>query len=223
LARVLPGRALRVALLGAVVSGSLCALISVLIVLLPEVRAGAQSSEVTNQDVLDMTKAGLSANVIADKISSTPCRFDTSIAALASLKSAGVDDDVLSAMIRCHPPAAPHDKPYVWIGANEEWIAHSKSTSSITKATVQTHSEYADATRGLSERCRDVIITNSPSDADYAVTIERYNAGHFLTQRNRFSVFRARDGNLVLSNTTTLLKNAATDICKAISHDTVPK
>jgi hypothetical protein len=223
MALVVPGPALRVSLLGALVSRILCALICLLVVLLPEVCSGAQSSEATDQDVLEMTKAGLSPSVITEKISSMPCRFDTSIAALASLKSAGVNDDVLSAMIRCHPPAAPHDKPHVWVGANEEWIAYSRSTNNTEKATVQSHSEYADVTRGLTDRCRDVVITNSPSDADYAVTIERSNAGHLLTQRNRFSIFRARDGNLVLSNTTTLLKNAAADICKAVAQDKAPR
>src|ERR1700758_3841127 len=128
--------------------------------------AAAQSSTLTNQDVLKMTKAGLSPGVMVDKISSQPCRFDTSTEALAGLKSAGVDDSVLSAMIRCHPAPPPHDKPHVWVGANEEWIAYGNSTTVATvnsehttgletssgSATVQTHSEYADVTRELSDK-----------------------------------------------------------------------
>jgi hypothetical protein len=64
-----------------------------------------------------------------------------------------------------------------------------------------------------------VVITNNVSDADYALTIERYHAGHLMTQRNRFSIFRARDDKLIVSNTTTWLKNAASDICAAILQD----
>lgn len=190
--------------------------------------ADAQSTEMTNQDVIEMSKVGLSAGVIETKISSSRCRFDTSIEALARLKSAGVDDSVTAAMIKCSPALSPHEKPHVWIGANEEWIARSRSTtlaptssvaSSSARTTVQTHSEYTDVTRELSDKCQGVVITNNPSDADYAVTVERYNAGHLLTQRNTFSIFRGRDGDLLLSGKTTWLKNAAADICKTVMQD----
>jgi hypothetical protein len=68
-----------------------------------------------------------------------------------------------------------------------------------------------------------MVITNNPSDADYAAAIERYHAGHVLTQRNSFSIFRARDGNLLLSGKTTWLKNAAANICKTILEDATAK
>jgi hypothetical protein len=192
--------------------------------------ARAQAPELTNQDVLVMTKAGISASVIAAKISSSPCRFDTSVAALAGLKSSGIDDSVLSAMIVCRPPSPHHENPHVWVGANEEWVAYGNRTTvaasnsqgtaaagtSTWNATAQTRSEYADVTRALSDKCPDVVITNNLSDADYALTIERYHAGHVMTQRNRFSIFRASDDKLILSDKTTWLKNAASDICKAI-------
>jgi hypothetical protein len=80
-----------------------------------------------------------------------------------------------------------------------------------------------DVTRALGDKCPDVVIINNPSDADYALTIERYHAGHVMTQRNRFSVFRAHDNKLILSNKTTWLKNAAGDICKAILQDAPTK
>lgn len=199
------------------------------------VRPAAQPPNVTNQDVLDMTKAGLSAGIIVDKISSVSCRFDTSVPALAALKASGVDNSVISAMIRYRPHAARHDQPYVWIGANEERISNGNHTTigskdsgdglsvttSSSKTTTQTHSEYAEVTRELINRCKGFIITNKLSDADYAVTVERYHAGHLLTQRNTFSVFRTRDDNLILSDKTTWLKNAADDICNAISQDIV--
>jgi hypothetical protein len=197
--------------------------------------AAAQSVVMTNQDVISMTKSGISANVIVVKISTSPCRFDTTIAALTSLKSAGVDDSVLTAMISCKPARPAHDKPYVWIGANSEWISRSNgvavasassSTAVVTggeSSTSQTHSEYADVARDLSgDKCPGIAITNNPMDADYAITIERYNAGHLISQRNSFSIFRASDGKLLLSNKTTWLKNATADMCKAIVQDSAP-
>jgi hypothetical protein len=94
--------------------------------------ASAQAPELTNQDVLEMTKAGISASVIVAKISSAPCQFDTSVTALAALKSAGVDDSVVSAMIGCRPAPPHHEKPHVWVGANEEWIAYGNRTTFAT-------------------------------------------------------------------------------------------
>jgi len=192
-----------------------------------------QSSEMTNEDILNMTKAGLSASVIIDKIADVPCRFDTSIAALKELKSSGVENSVLSAMIHCHPDGPPHAHPHVWIGANQEQVSERSGmtitgrdsdegldvNASPTATTTQTHSEYADAARELSAKCPSLVITERQSEADYTVTIERYHSGRLVTQRNSFDVFRVRDGNLILSDKTRWLKNAATSICRVISQD----
>jgi hypothetical protein len=191
----------------------------------------ASQEILTNSSVLQMTKVGLPADIIVDKISATPCRFDTSTSALLQLKSAGVPDPVVRAMIQCRPAPAPHAEPHVWVGTNDEWVAYdrtlasasSTSTSALIattgKTTVQRHSEYPDVTRALSEKCHGVVITNDVADADYAVAIERYHSGHLLTQRNRFSIFRTQNGNLVKSDTTTWLRNAANDICEAVLND----
>jgi hypothetical protein len=53
----------------------------------------------TNQDVVEMVKTGLSAEIILAKIKSGPCNFDTSAAALKELKTAGVPDNVILAMV----------------------------------------------------------------------------------------------------------------------------
>lgn len=65
------------------------------------------SAALTNKDVLDMMKAGLTADIIVAKIKSSETSFDTSPAALAELKAAGVPDSVLLAMVK--GPAAAVD------------------------------------------------------------------------------------------------------------------
>lgn len=191
----------------------------------------AAPSAITNQDVLEMTKAGLSPGVILDKISSTTsCRFDTSVAALTALKSSGVEDSVLSAMIHCPSAAVAHNRPYVWIGANTERTSsrsgigmRGSRDSSLEGQNAETiagtHPEYAGVVREIQDKCDGVTITNQQSNADYSVTIERYHSGHLMSQRNEFNIFRSRDGNLILSDKTTWLKNAASDICEAILKD----
>jgi hypothetical protein len=52
-----------------------------------------------NDGVIKMEKAGISEDVIAATISSSPGTYDTSADALISLKSAGVGDKVISAIV----------------------------------------------------------------------------------------------------------------------------
>jgi hypothetical protein len=49
--------------------------------------AGQTAKALTNQDITDMHRAGLSADVILAKIKAGPCSFDTSPTALQHLKT----------------------------------------------------------------------------------------------------------------------------------------
>jgi hypothetical protein len=59
----------------------------------------AASSALTNKDVLEMLKAELTAAVVVAKIKSSATSFDTSPTALTDLKTAGVPDAVILAMV----------------------------------------------------------------------------------------------------------------------------
>lgn len=61
--------------------------------------ANPQATALTNKDVLEMLKAGLTADVVVAKIKSSPTSFDTSPTALAELKAASVPDSVILAMV----------------------------------------------------------------------------------------------------------------------------
>lgn len=64
----------------------------------------------TNEDVLKMVEAKLATEVVVEKIKSSPCDFDTSPAALAALKGAGVPDALLLLMVMS-PKCAPQPPP----------------------------------------------------------------------------------------------------------------
>lgn len=53
-----------------------------------------------NKDVLDLVKAGLSSEVIVAKIKSSATSFDTSPASLQELKTSGVSDAIILAMVQ---------------------------------------------------------------------------------------------------------------------------
>jgi hypothetical protein len=54
----------------------------------------------TNKDILDMNKTGLPPEILLAKIKSSQCNFDTSPARLQQLKSGGVPDAVILAMVQ---------------------------------------------------------------------------------------------------------------------------
>ena len=58
------------------------------------------SATLENGDVLDMVKAGLPEEVIIAKVQGSPCDFDTSPTALATLKSAQVPNAVILTMVK---------------------------------------------------------------------------------------------------------------------------
>ncbi len=69
------------------------------------------SRKLTNTDIIDLQRAGLSSDVITEKISSSPCDFDTSPPALTQLKNNGLSDSILLAMVRCRPTSVASPVP----------------------------------------------------------------------------------------------------------------
>ena len=65
---------------------------------LSPVAAGADEA-LTNEDVIRLTEAGIGGPVIVARIRTSPTAFDLSVDQLVALAEAGVDDDVLAAMV----------------------------------------------------------------------------------------------------------------------------
>ena len=63
----------------------------------------------TNSDIANMVKSGIGDQTILLSIQKSTTKFDTSPEALIQLKTAGVSDAVLSAMLNTSPAAAPED------------------------------------------------------------------------------------------------------------------
>lgn len=59
----------------------------------------------TNKDVMDLLKSGLSAEIVVAKIKSSKTNFDTSTTALQEMKTAGVPESVVLAMIQAGAPS----------------------------------------------------------------------------------------------------------------------
>ena len=62
-------------------------------------RPASKSPALTNADVIKMVKGGLQESTILSVIGATDCDFDVSVDALLALKSAGISDRVMDAML----------------------------------------------------------------------------------------------------------------------------
>lgn len=61
--------------------------------------AQQKSETLSNKNVIELTKAGLSSDLIIAKINASSCKFDLSSTGLIDLKKQGIKDDVLAAMM----------------------------------------------------------------------------------------------------------------------------
>lgn len=85
-------------------------LLVALCLLSPSARAqdeGGEAISIENKHVLLMVKAKITPEVIIEKIRTSPCNFDTFPPVLAEMRSKGVPNSVLLAMVKApHGPSA---------------------------------------------------------------------------------------------------------------------
>lgn len=77
----------------------------------PQQQQAQAPAALGNKDVLDMIQAGLSAEVVVAKIRSSAANFDTSPSALQELKTSGVPDSVILAVVQAPAGAAAPPAP----------------------------------------------------------------------------------------------------------------
>ncbi len=68
-------------------------------ILLFSFAAFAQTETLTNSQIVEMSKAGLAAEIVLRKIESSRIDFNVSTSALIELKKSGVPDEIISAML----------------------------------------------------------------------------------------------------------------------------
>jgi len=94
------------------------------------ITGGSSSAQevLTNDAVIKMVKAGLAESIIIQKVRTSQKKFDTSTDGLIRLKSAGVSDKVIEAMVGGAPPAqtaaAPPPPPAAPAAPAGPTIAH---------------------------------------------------------------------------------------------------
>jgi hypothetical protein len=177
-----------------------------------------------NQDVLEMLKSGLPPEIVAAKIKSSPCNFNTEVTTLKDLKDKGVPDNVVLAMVEApHVSAPPSDgKIRVFVTDSQSWeIRGAWGASNGSGGGSEgggARPQTAEIIKTFSERCPDVIVTNKLDMANYAVTLDHEGGKGAIRKDNKVAVFR-RNGDSILSKSTRELGNGVKDACAAIVAD----
>jgi hypothetical protein len=119
----------------------------------PSTPAAVNVSSLTNNDISEMSGAGLPAEVLIAKIKSSSCNFDTAPTSLKSLKAAGVSDKVILAMVE-----APVGQP-VTTARGAAIPTNPEPSSSVSSRSIPARPETAIASLPSTAN-----VANAPTD-----------------------------------------------------------
>jgi hypothetical protein len=186
--------------------------VSLLVAVLLTCRWMMAQQPLSNDNILNMKRAGFSDQFILERVERSPGSYDTSAAGLDVLENAGISPAVLSAIRGPHPVAvakapAPSNRLYI-----EERV---KTTSSMTipcEVLAVCRGHYARQMRSLSlevareveRRCGETIT----------VTNNRGTANYFLRIEEGASTLYQQDGDVAyVSPARWSMSNLAKDVC----------
>lgn len=202
------------------------------------ISAFAQTETLTNTDVIEMTNAGLSAEIIVKKLNTVNTKFDVSAAGLIELKKANVADDVIELMID-----RQEIKPPKWQMDNTPAFSESGTTPNafVSPTGIPTRKEILASARTIAfvksslQPSRQALEKELLKRKDFQslnLTIERYKDAadlyveigyvslSWITHRYVYRVYDRRSGAVLAAGETTswgsLAENLAQHIAKSL-------
>jgi hypothetical protein len=208
------------------------------LILVPLHSAIAQTDTIDNRSIVEMTRAGLSPEIILKKLATSEARFDVSTSSLIGLKKAGVDDNVITAMMErneLNPPiisenASPSTNVVVAETANHfsesgpPPIRTSKAAVSDAKTIAFTKSSLQPARQALEKELMkrkdfqqlDLTILRYKEQADLFVDIG-FVSGSLITHRYVYRIYDRRTGAVITAGETTSWGSLAENLARHIS------
>ena len=197
-----------------------------------------QTETIDNQKIIEMSRAGLSTEIISKKIGSARPSFDTTATGLIELKRAGVDDAVISLMMERSETAlpVPPDTTPITAPATKASPVVTGSGSMLTRSTVLTTAKtiaFGKSSLQPSRQALEKELLKRRDFRDLNLTILRYKeqadlfvdigyvSGSWLTHRYVYRIYDRRSGAVVAAGETTswgsLAENLARHISKRLS------
>jgi len=203
------------------------------IILLAYFAASGQTEVLTNARIIDMTKAGLSSEVILVKIKTSVDRFDTSSDALIDLKKSGVADEVIAAVINVGRRGSDRDATALNSAANAK--ANGLPVENSAKASLESARTIAIQKSSLnpSPQALEKELLKRADWRSLNLTIEQYkdNADLYIdiayvplslvTHRYVYRIYDRRTGAVIAAGETTswgsLPEHLAKHICESLN------
>lgn len=191
----------------------------------------AQKEVMSNAEIIEMTKAGLSQSVILTKIKGAEGRFDVSVNGLVELKKAGVGDDVINTLLQSKPaPAGPDGSTAnaavsavraspIFTSPQESLL--SARTIALKKTSIQPSLQAVEKELMKRPEWRGLNLTIDRywERADIYVEIGFVHLS-VVTHRYTFHIYDRRSGTVIAAGETTswgsLAENLARNIAKSL-------
>ncbi|MEZ5425853.1 MAG: hypothetical protein R2747_06285 [Pyrinomonadaceae bacterium] len=214
----------------------------IFIFLMAPVISAAQTEILRNNEIILLSRAGLSAELIIRKIRDSACEFDTSTEALIDLKKSGVADEVISLMLEKTAEARIPDPPESKNESSENSQGYSDSVPVSKSYSSDPAIDPKEALRSArtiaiekssihpSRQALEKELLKRPEWKNLHLNIVRYKEGadlyieigyvplSWITHRYAWRVFDNRSGTVIVAGETTswgsLAKNLAREITK---------
>jgi len=196
--------------------------------------AFAQSETIGNTVVIEMSRSGLSTEIILKKMASSRTTFDVSAASLIELKKAGVDDTVITEMMERNeaPLAAKTPKVRATAAAFSESGPPAQVTRQDALAAARTIA-FGKSSVHPSRQALEKELMKRKDFQQLNLTILRYKetadlfvdigfvSGSVITHRYVYRIYDRRSGAVVSAGETTswgsLAENLARNIAKSLA------
>ena len=167
-------------------------------VIIARIKRGPCDFRLSDSDLVDLKKAGVSSKVVAAMIDSSP---------VAST------------------PLGPSDgKVRVFVTDSESWETrgggaaggNSNGWAATSSFSGGARPQTAEIIKTLNERCPEFTVTDILGKANFVIVLNHEGGKGLLRHRNKIAVFN-RDGDDIFSDSTRELGNAVKDACNAMS------
>jgi hypothetical protein len=195
----------------------------------------AQTETLTNQTIIELSRSGLSVDLILKKISTSRTSFDVSAQSLIDLRKAGVDDAVIALMMestQSNPQPTPaqtnqtRPQPVPTLGFSESSpypdTKHNLLTSAKTiafgKSSIQPSRQALEKEllKRNDFRALGLTILRYKEEADLFVDIG-FVSGSIITHRYVYRIYDRRSGAVIAAGETTSWGSLAENLARHIS------
>jgi hypothetical protein len=172
-------------------------------IIIARIKHGACDFQLSDNDLLDLKKAGVSSKVVAAMLDTIP---------------------VATAPANPAPTPEPSDgKVRVFVTDSQSWETRGSGGGGGNKNGWGAASSFsggarpqtAEIIKTINQRCPELTVTNNLGKADFVLTLDHEGGKGLLAHRNKIAVFN-RDGDDIFSNSTRELGNAVKDACEVM-------